>query len=71
MAKFRTVSFSEVAASPGMRLDAGYYLNTCEHHFCRSMRANELAEMGRLIEAIEVHNQRVTCRKIKDASPDI
>ncbi len=71
MAKWRSVSFSEVAASPGLRLDAGYYLNTCEHHFCRCMRANELAEMGRLIEAIEVHNQRVTCRKVKDASPDI
>jgi hypothetical protein len=35
----------------------------CTHHFCRCMRANELAYMGMLLQAIQVHRQRVWCRK--------
>lgn len=35
---------------------------TCEHHFCRCMRAAELAAMDRLQDAIAVHEQTVTCR---------
>lgn len=36
----------------------------CQHHYCRCMRAAELAAMGMTIEAIEVHNQDVECRVI-------
>jgi hypothetical protein len=43
----------------------------CEHHFCRCMRAEELAGMGRTLDALRVHRERVTCRLIpKEAGPD-
>jgi transcriptional regulator with XRE-family HTH domain len=39
----------------------------CRHHACQCARAAELAEMDRLIEALEVHqaNQEVECRRWK------
>jgi hypothetical protein len=35
----------------------------CEHHYCRCMRANELAEMGLLVASIAVHWELVPCRQ--------
>lgn len=42
----------------------------CEHYGCRCARANELAVMAErtgdntlLAQALEVHDQRVTCRR--------
>ena len=34
----------------------------CVHHYCRCVRARELAAMGMIEEAIRVHDQRVRCR---------
>jgi hypothetical protein len=42
-------------------------MTQCTHYECRCARARELAEMGLIAEAVEVHQQRVTCRKQKDA----
>lgn len=36
---------------------------TCTHHVCRCARARELAEMELILEAIQVHNERVRCRE--------
>lgn len=38
-------------------------MTKCEHHECRCARAEELCAMGMTAEAIEVHEQRVTCRR--------
>lgn len=35
----------------------------CDHHPCRCLRAAELAGMGLLREAIDVHHQQVRCRR--------
>jgi len=40
----------------------------CEHHYCRCIRANELAEMGCLVEALNVHWEKVRCR-LPDSPP--
>lgn len=42
----------------------------CKHHYCRCMRANELAQMDMLQEAMQVHNQEVRCRKIEEQDHD-
>lgn len=41
----------------------GHRVDYCEHHTCRCARAAELAAMGQLHEAIEVHFARVRCRE--------
>jgi hypothetical protein len=38
----------------------------CKHYACRCARAEELAEMGRYWEAIQVHEQEVRCRQEKE-----
>lgn len=35
----------------------------CEHHACRCARANELASMGLVPDAIRAHEERVRCRQ--------
>jgi len=38
----------------------------CTHHECKCARAEELASMGLLVEALELHtdrNKRVRCRR--------
>jgi len=35
----------------------------CKHHFCQCSRAAELAAMGLILEAIQVHDGPVACRK--------
>ena len=35
----------------------------CNHHYCRCMRAAELAAMGLILEAIQVHYGPVACRQ--------
>jgi hypothetical protein len=35
----------------------------CTHYECRCARAAELAAMGLIVQAIEVHQQEVTCRQ--------
>ncbi len=35
---------------------------TCKHHSCRCARAEELAKMGDLRRARQVHNMEVSCR---------
>lgn len=44
-------------------------MNLCEHHYCRCMRAAELAAMSDrtrrgslMVEAVHVHSQQVQCR---------
>jgi hypothetical protein len=51
-------------------------INTCEHHDCRCARSRELAAIydrtgqGRYLrEAIDVHEQRVVCRRAEDFEP--
>ena len=38
----------------------------CKHFYCRCMRANELARMGRAEAALEVHYDTVVCRLPKE-----
>jgi hypothetical protein len=47
----------------------------CEHHFCRCLRAEELARMSDrfrrldlLVAAVEVHTQKVHCRLVPPTS---
>jgi hypothetical protein len=35
----------------------------CRHYECRCARAAELAAMGLIVQAIDVHQQEVTCRQ--------
>ena len=37
----------------------------CDHYDCRCARAAELAAMGRTLEAVEVHNREVPCRRFR------
>lgn len=39
---------------------------SCTHYSCRCARADELAAMGMLLDAIAVHHQRVLCRQPSD-----
>jgi hypothetical protein len=41
----------------------------CEHYECRCARAAELAAMGLTAEAIQVHFERVRCRKVAASPP--
>jgi len=54
---------------PFYRLRAAQALDTprltparCTHHYCQCIRADELAAMDRLDDAIQAHNTTVRCR---------
>ena len=53
---------SEERYSPDARFCKPPPRGYCEHHYCRCMRAAELAAQDLLPEAIDVHYQNVRCR---------